>query len=407
MRIGIFTDTYFPQVSGVATSTKTLKTQLENRGHEVIMFTTTDPNAAEDEEDNIIRLPSVPFVSFKDRRIIISGMRDAYKKAKAMRLDLIHTQTEFGTGILGKFVAKQLKIPCIHTYHTMYEDYLHYIAHGKLIKPRMVKAYFKFFSIGLSGIVCPSERVLETMQSYNIDVPLRIIPTGIEIEKFLPDPCTKRASANFRYELGFQKDDLLLLSLSRVSYEKNIQAVIHGMPEVLRHYPKACLLIVGKGPYTAELKELAQTLGLGRHVRFIGEVPHDEVSKFYQSADYFVSASTSESQGLTYIEAIAAGCQAIVAGNHYIDNLFNDLTLGETFRGDKEFAPTLLHYIDRGLKFDPAAQQKMLREISAETFGDRVIEFYDSSLRYFEDNLLADYEKRIPREKEKIKFFRR
>lgn len=127
MKIGFFTDTYFPQVSGVSTSIRTLKEELELLGHEVYIFTTTDPNVRE-LESRIIRMPSVPFISFKQRRVIVRGMLYAYYVAKDLELDIIHTHTEFGLGILGKQVAKALEIPCLHTYHTMYEDYLHYIA---------------------------------------------------------------------------------------------------------------------------------------------------------------------------------------------------------------------------------------------------------------------------------------
>ena len=161
MKIGFFTDTYFPQVSGVATSIKTLKQELERHGHEVYIFTTTDPNADKLEKD-VIRMPSVPFISFKDRRVVVRGMWYAYLVAKELELDLIHTHTEFGAGILGKMVAKKLKIPLIHTYHTMYEDYLHYIGKGKVIRQSHVKYLSRLFANHTTGVVCPSERVIDT-----------------------------------------------------------------------------------------------------------------------------------------------------------------------------------------------------------------------------------------------------
>ena len=101
MRIGFFTDTYFPQVSGVATSIKTLKTELEKLGHTVFIFTTTDKDVNRYEDWDIIRLPSVPFFAFKDRRVAYAGFSDALKIAKRYQLDIIHTHTEFSLGILG------------------------------------------------------------------------------------------------------------------------------------------------------------------------------------------------------------------------------------------------------------------------------------------------------------------
>lgn len=219
MKVGFFTDTYFPQVSGVATSIRTLKEELEKKGHEVYIFTTTDPNAP-DFENGIIRMPSVPFISFKDRRVVVRGMWYAYLIAKELELDLIHTHTEFGAGMLGKLVGKKMQIPVIHTYHTMYEDYLHYIAKGKVVKPAHVKYFSRFFANHSSGVVCPSERVIEKLKSYGVKVPMRIIPTGIEVEKFKRPDITNEMKQKLRDSLGIKEDQLLILSLSRLSYEK-------------------------------------------------------------------------------------------------------------------------------------------------------------------------------------------
>ena len=228
MKIGFFTDTYFPQVSGVATSIKTLKEELEKKGHKVYIFTTTDPNAEMDEED-IIRMPSVPFVSFKDRRIVVRGMWYAYLIAKELELELIHTHTEFGAGLLGKMVGRKLQIPVIHTYHTMYEDYLHYIAKGKVLRPTHVKYFSRLFANHSTGVVCPSERVIDTLRSYGVVSPMRIIPTGIEVEKFRRPDITLEMKRALRQELAIEEDQPMLLSLSRISYEKNIQAIVDGL----------------------------------------------------------------------------------------------------------------------------------------------------------------------------------
>lgn len=375
MRIGFFTDTYFPQVSGVSTSIKTLKNQLESRGHEVYIFTTTDPEADEFEKD-IVRMPSVPFVSFKDRRIVVRGLFFAYQIAKELELDIIHTHTEFGSGFLGKLVANRLKIPVVHTYHTMYEDYLHYIANGKVVRPTHVKHFIKMFVNHSSGVICPSKRVVDTMKRYEVDVPMRIIPTGIEVNGFVRPDITKENTEKLRERLGIHADQLMILSLSRISYEKNIQVIIKQFPEVLMNLPNARLVIVGKGPYCEELKAMSHELGIDEYVQFAGEVPHDEVACYYHSADYFVSASTSETQGLTYAEAIASGTQCVVEGNNYLNELFDDDSLGVTFEKDGDFSETLVDYIHQQILLDSEVQKAKLLEISAERFGEDVLDFY-------------------------------
>ena len=370
VRIGFFTDTYFPQVSGVATSIRTLKNELEKQGHEVYIFTTTDPDADEFEKD-IVRMPSVPFISFTDRRIVVRGLWFAYQIAKELELEIIHTHTEFGTGFLGKMVANRLRIPVIHTYHTMYED---------------VKHFIKMFVNHSTGVVCPSKRVVDTLKRYEVDVPMRIIPTGIDVSRFSRPDITKKDTDQLRDKLGLHTDDLMILSLSRISYEKNIHVIVQQFPEVLMSYPNARLVIVGKGPYREDLEELSRQLGVEDYIQFTGEVPHEDVAYYYHAADYFVSASTSETQGLTYAEAIASGTQCIVEGNDYLNQLLNDESLGITFEQDADFSESFVSYVQQQIAIDPRVQQKKLMEISAERFGDEMIKFYQEMIAYYAEN---------------------
>lgn len=380
MRIGLFTDTYFPQVSGVATSIKTLKDELEYLGHEVIIFTTTDPQA-KDEDPTIVRLPSIPFISFKERRIMVSGMSDAYEWVKHHHLDIIHTHTEFGVGWLGKYIGKKLDIPVIHTYHTMYEEYLHYIAKGKLLKPSHVKQATLAFSRGVSGIICPSQRVVNKMKEYGVRAPLRVIPTGIEINKFYAKE-TALPEINIREQLNVAENDTLLLSLSRISYEKNIQAIIKGLPRILEVMPRTKLMVVGNGPYKEKLEELVADLSLTQSVKFIGEVPNDRVRDFYQTADFFVSASSSESQGLTFIEALAAGTKVVAKENDYLKQLLSSDELGRTFREDHDFPETLIHFCNEQLPLRQETYEAKIIEISSERFAENVLNFYETAKKY-------------------------
>ncbi|MBM7708292.1 glycosyltransferase [Enterococcus lemanii] len=383
MKIGFFTDTYLPQVSGVATSIKTLKDQLEKQGHEVLIFTTTDPKAPKDEV-NIIRMPSVPFISFKERRVVIRGMWDAYLMAKMHELDLIHTHTEFGAGLLGKLVAKKMKIPVIHTYHTMYEDYLHYVAKGKIVRPSHVKYLSRQFVNHSTGIVCPSQRVVDTLRRYGATVPMRIIPTGIHLERFDRTDITEKMVASVRESWNVGPENVLLLSLSRLSYEKNIQAIIRGLPQIIEQQPQVRLMIVGNGPYKEELQQLVEKMNLTSFVIFVGEVPNEDVAIYYRAAKYLVSASTSETQGLTYTEAMAAKTQMVVLGNDYLDNLLSHPSLGCTFKKEEDFPKTVLAYMQVDQPFDPIVHQVKMHEISAEYFGEEMIRFYLEMQQHFQ-----------------------
>lgn len=380
MRVGLFTDTYFPQVSGVATSIRTLKEELEKEGHEVYIFTTTDKHVKRFEDPTIIRLPSVPFVSFTDRRVVYRGLVSSYKIAKEYHLDIIHTQTEFSLGLLGKMVGKALRIPVVHTYHTQYEDYVSYIANGKIIRPSMVKPLLRGYLKDLDGVICPSRIVLNLLEGYEVTIPKRVIPTGIALENYVREDIRKEDVAALRKELAISDDETMLLSLSRVSYEKNIQAIIHQLPAVLSENSRIKLVIVGDGPYLQALKELAVSSGVEDHVVFTGMIAHDQVGLYYKACDFFISASTSETQGLTYIESLASGKPIIAHGNPYLDDLITDRMFGTLYYAESELSDAI---IDAILETPPMNQRLLDEkryEISAQHFGKSVYTFYLDTL---------------------------
>ncbi|EKU17077.1 glycosyl transferases group 1 family protein [Streptococcus intermedius BA1] len=376
MRIGLFTDTYFPQVSGVATSIRTLKTELEKLGHTVFIFTTTDKDVNRYEDWQIIRIPSVPFFAFKDRRIAYRGFSTALEIARQYQLDIIHTQTEFSLGLLGVWIAKELRIPVVHTYHTQYEDYVRYIAKGMVIRPSMVKYIVRGFMSDLDGVICPSEIVYDLLMKYKVKVEKRVIPTGIELAKFERPELTKENVADLREKLGISNQEIMLLSLSRVSYEKNIQAVLAALPKVLEENPNVKLVVAGDGPYLSDLKAQAKRLNITDMVIFTGMIAPSETALYYKAADFFISASTSETQGLTYLESLASGTPIIAHGNPYLDNVINDKMFGTLYYEERDLAGAILEAVIATPDLDEKSLATKLYEISAENFGRRVYEFY-------------------------------
>ena len=207
---------------------------------------------------------------------------------------------------MGIWIARELKIPVIHTYHTQYEDYVHYIAKGMLIRPGMVKYLVRGFLHDVDGVICPSEIVRDLLSDYKVKVEKRVIPTGIELAKFERPEIGPEHISDLRDKLGIQQDEKMLLSLSRVSYEKNIQAVLKALPDVLKEEPNVKLVVAGDGPYLDNLKEQAEDLKIQDSVIFTGMIPPNETALYYKAADFFISASTSETQGLTYLESLAS-----------------------------------------------------------------------------------------------------
>lgn len=384
MRVGMFTDSYFPQISGVSTSIKVLKDELEAQGHDVIIFTTTDPNAP-DSEDGIVRLKSIPFFSFKDRRIAIKGFSKALKEAKKQRIDIVHTHTEFSLGLTGKFVAYMLKIPTIHTYHTMYEKYLHYIANGKIIKVRDVKMVSRAFCNRTKGVIVPSQLMKDTLRSYHVSKEIRVIPTGVtRAEKNLS------IKKELRQKLSLNEEDIVLLSLSRLAFEKDLDKMIIAFPSILERHPNAKLVFVGDGPARQSLEELVAEKGLEEVVTFVGEVNNESVYQYYQMADVYVSASASETQGLTYLESIMNDCPVVAKENDYLKGIIKNPMLGFLYKDDHELADAVSHVIEQKqaeINQEWVDQrQELIKELSSETFGKKVISYYKHVIEnyYFE-----------------------
>ena len=382
MNIGIFTDSYFPQLSGVATSIKTLKDALEKQGHNVFIFTTTDPHIKKGAvEANIFRFSSVPFISFTDRRVAFRGFFEATKVAREVKLDIVHTQTEFALGMIGKYVAHQLKIPAIHTYHTMYEDYLHYVLNGHLLRPYHVKQFTNVYLKNMDGVIAPSKRVEALLKRYRVDIPMRVIPTGVDVNSL-----NKAANNDMRQELGIPANAPVLLTLSRVAEEKKIDRILNAMPEIIDEFPETRLVIAGDGPDMEVLQEQVERLTLEDNVIFTGDVPHDDVGSYYKMADLFVSASDTETQGLTYIEALASGTKCVVYDTDYTEHVFDDDELGKVFNGPGEMLSEILFYLRQGRKpIPPAKLAAKMDQISAKKFASAVYQFYQ--------DVILDYQK--------------
>ena len=384
MNIGIFTDSYFPQLSGVATSIKTLKDALEKQGHNVFIFTTTDPHIKKGTvEANIFRFSSVPFISFTDRRVAFRGFFEATKVAREVKLDIVHTQTEFALGMIGKYVAHQLKIPAIHTYHTMYEDYLHYVLNGHLLRPYHVKQFTNAYLKNMDGVIAPSKRVEALLKRYRVNIPMRVIPTGVDINSL-----NKPETVDVRKELDIPDDVPVLLTLSRVAEEKKIDRILNAMPEFLDEFPQTRLVIAGDGPDMEVLQEQVERLTLEDSVIFTGDIPHDDVGSYYKMADLFVSASDTETQGLTYIEALASGTRCVVYDTDYTEHVFDDEEFGKVFNGPGEMLNEILFYLRKGRKQIPHDKlAAKMDQISAQKFASSVYQFYQDTISNYQKDL--------------------
>ncbi len=367
MNIGLFTDTFYPQINGVSTSVLMLKKNLTELGHKVYVFTTTDPAASANEEHAIIRLPSIPFAS--TRRL--SGWYHPLiaKKIRDLKLDIIHTNTEFSLGIFGKTMARSLQIPVIHTMHTIYEDYTHYIIKLNSLQPIARMAARKLtarFCNSADLIIVPTVKVKDLLQLYGVYQNIVVIPTGIELEKFSKSHFTSEEITNIKQELGITKDDKILINIGRIAEEKNIDEILFAMKNYLPEHPDLKLLFVGDGPAKTELETLTSKLGLEKQVIFAGEKPWNQIGLYYRLGDVFISASQSETQGITYIEALASGLPVVAKADKCLEGVVENGINGYTFLNDLE----IIKALDQ-LLFDGKNKEQLSNKavISSERFS--------------------------------------
>lgn len=347
MNIGLFSETYYPEINGVATSVYTLKNELENRGHNVYVFTTTTPGSPE-HEYNVFRVPSAPFIFINERRVGLFYQPKLAHIIKKLNLDIIHTHTEFSLGIFGRIMAKELKLPIVHTYHTIYEDYTHYLTRFKAVDKRaksFARTYSKVCCNTVEQVIVPTEKTRELLMTYRVHKEISVVPTGIDLDKFDKSKYPNEKIEAIRKQYGITTSDKVLIYIGRVSQEKNIEEIINAMPEYMKTRENVRFVIVGSGPALEDLQEKVRQLGLVDRFVFTGAQPWDSIGLFYRLGDVFVSASRSETQGLTYIEAMASGLPVVARDDKCLEDILDVGRNGYSFTNTQE----LYHGLDQVL----------------------------------------------------------
>lgn len=383
MNIGIFSDTYFPQLNGVATSIRTLSNALRERGHRVYIFTPSDPRCHGAQEEDIFRLPSVPVYFVRDYRAGYIFPPHILKKIAGLDLDIIHTQTEFPLGFLGKLASTTQGIPMVHTYHTMYEDYVHYIGGGHLISPEMAREFSSMFCNTAMGVIAPTRKTEHLLKSYGVTKPISVIPTGIDTAHFRKDRYDPQEILALRASLGLAADTPVIVSIGRIAKEKSIDVVIGALPKLIERLPAVQMVIVGEGNEIENLRAYADSIGVGDHVTFTGGKPWDEIGKYYQLGNVFCSASVSETQGLTFAEAMAAGVPVVAKRDECIENILTDRETGMLFDTEEEL-PELLYRVltEKNLAAGlSAASIRAMDRLSVQAFADSVEQLYTDILQ--------------------------
>lgn len=309
MKILFVSDVYFPRVNGVSTSIRTFVYQLQELGHEVHLVA-PDYGVATEDEAWIRRIPARKIYFDPEDRLMKYGLAlDQLMQLRSEHYDLVHIHTPFAAHYLGQKLAHLLDVPCVETYHTFFEDYLHHYL--PWMPRRAARGIARFVSRrqcnGVDAIVAPSQPMLDVLRSYGVKVKAEVIPTGLQAQSF-----AAADGAAFREKYQIPHDRLMALYVGRVAFEKNIDFLLRMASELREMQPDVLLVVAGEGPAEKSLHQLAIELHLQNNIRFIGYLDRNtELNGCYKAADVFVFSSKSETQGLVIIEAMAQGTPVV------------------------------------------------------------------------------------------------
>ena len=286
---------------------------------------------------------------------------------------MIHSQCEFSSFRVAYAISSRLGVPIVHTYHTVYEDYTHYFSPSVRVGRYVVSAFSRWICSRAACIVAPSRKVEKLLREYGVACRIEVIPTGVDLSFYRRESQPEQLEA-LRRQWGIPEDKTVLLYLGRMAKEKNLEQLMDQIHAARRR--DAVLLLVGDGPAREAALDHARELGV--EVIYTGMVPHSDVLDYYRLGDLFVTASTSETQGLTYFEALAAGIPVLCRRDKCVDGVVEDGVNGWQYEGTGDFSSRLSAFCD-----DPALRRQMARnawtsaeKFSAEAFGGAVEALY-------------------------------
>ena len=345
MRIALFTETYLPHINGVVTHVKILRDGLLQQGHEVLVVTADYQTKQHYVKDGILHCPAIKSKRFYGYGVASPFSRRRLKLVQDFHPDIIHIHNEFGIGLSGIFAAKQLKVPLVYTLHTMYDDYLYYVAPRHLL--RMAKKishdYFRLLGNAATELTGPSPKCQEYFQQIGVKKDVNVIPNAVELDDFSPDRISAENKAAFRRRYQIPDDVMIACFVGRLGHEKSVDVLLDYWAKTITPEDKIMLCIIGGGPIQAELEQQAKDLGIDSMVVFTGAVPHDQMPPYYASCAVYVTASLSDTNSISMLEGMATGLPVLRrydALNENVDQV-RDGVNGYVFDSPEEMAAQL------------------------------------------------------------------
>lgn len=396
MKVAIFTETYYPFISGVVTHIETVKKGLEARGDQVLIVT-MDPHAQHHYvQGGVLYCPAMALKRLYGYGVANPLNLERFRIVQDFAPDIIHIQTEFTMGIFGLFCAQRLKKPVVYTLHTSYDDYLFYIAPYKNVQNLVAKpvahSYFRHIARYATEVIGPSVKVVSFLRRCGVDRHINVIPNIVDLSIFLPENVSPASIEAARSRMGLQPGDTALLFVGRLGREKSIDVLIRNFAAAYAECPRIKLFIIGDGPEKAALQALIQSLGMAGRIYLMGKMDHSALPPYFHACDLFVTASLSEINSISMLEAMASGLYVLQRLDIYNKDQIKEGVNGHLYTTGPEF--TVL--VKEQAALTPPAKAARRKTVcdSTRSYGPR--EFTQAVVDVYE-RALAEYAARHKR----------
>lgn len=389
MRVAIFAETYFPFISGVVTHMQTLKQGLEAAGHEVLIVTLNPKTYKHYVKDGVLYCPAVPLKKIYGYGVANPVNLRRLAILKKFNPDIIHIHTEFSMGIFAMFAARHLKKPMVYTLHTMYDEYVFYLFPnqkvGNMAKPA-AHAYIRKVANTATEVIGPSHKVADYLRRCGVTKQVNIVPNTVDTTAFMQSNVASAQVQAVRDKLGIRDGDVVMCFVGRLGKEKSIDVLIDYFAAACKKDPRYKLFIIGAGPETELLNTQIKTLQLQDQVVLLGRIEHDDLPAYYQAAHLFGTASLTEMNSISLLEATASGLYAVTRFDEQNPDQVEPGQNGDVYTSSIDFARIVHEYAAR----TEEEKQQLRNNVSAyaarygkKEFTQKVLEVYaEAALHY-------------------------
>ncbi len=382
MRIALFTETYLPHINGVVTHVKILRDGLVRLGHEVLVVTADAGARHHYVEDGILHCPAHTSRRFYNYSLSLPISNSRLRLVREFAPDIIHIHNEFGIGMSGLLCAKILRVPLVYTLHTMYDDYIYYIAPKPFVKAAtdVSHHYFKFIAKHSNALTGPSQKCQEYFRLTGLKKDVNVIPNAVEVDQFSPQEVPEEKKQELREKCGIREGSMVACFVGRLGREKSVDVLLEYWKAAVAPEDNIHLVVIGDGPVRPELEQQAQELGIGGMVTFTGKVEHEDLPPYYALCDVYVTASLSDTNSISMLEGMCSGLPVLQRTDPLNADQVRDGKNGFNFNSPEEMIQKLRQIQSMDVEALQGFKESVIasiRENGARELAERTLAVYE------------------------------